>query len=128
MRMLIQLVVLLGMAAAYLAGANAQDPLAAPIYGDLDGLPPLLVQVGTAETLLDDARRLDMPPARRLRVVETLRRLADVVDAVTHRRHAVDAEAEGEPLPGLRIDAAVGQHVGMDHAAAAELEPRTVLA
>lgn len=49
---------LLGMAAAYLDGASPQDPLAAPIYGDLGGLPPLLVQVGTAETLLDDARRL----------------------------------------------------------------------
>lgn len=51
---------LLGMAAAYLAGANPRDPLTAPIYGDLDGLPPLLIQVGTAETLLDDARRLAM--------------------------------------------------------------------
>ena len=35
---------LLGMAAAYLDGASPQDPLAAPIYGDLGGLPPLLVQ------------------------------------------------------------------------------------
>jgi len=49
---------LLGMAGAYLAGADPRDPLAAPIYGDLTGLPPLLIQVGTAETLLDDARRL----------------------------------------------------------------------
>ncbi|MCR9259362.1 MAG: alpha/beta hydrolase [Pseudomonadaceae bacterium] len=49
---------LLGMAAAYLAGASPRDPLVAPIYGDLKGLPPLLIQVGTAETLLDDARRL----------------------------------------------------------------------
>tara|TARA_R110002072_G_scaffold171703_4_gene325407 strand:+ start:14631 stop:15521 length:891 start_codon:yes stop_codon:yes gene_type:complete len=47
-----------GMAAIYLNGANPRDPLAAPIYGDLEGLPPLLIQVGTAETLLDDARRL----------------------------------------------------------------------
>jgi epsilon-lactone hydrolase len=29
-----------------------------PIYADLHGLPPLLIHVGTAETLLDDARRL----------------------------------------------------------------------
>lgn len=49
---------LLGMASTYLNGADAKDPLAAPIYGDLTGLPPLLLQVGTAETLLDDARRL----------------------------------------------------------------------
>lgn len=49
---------LLGMAATYLNGADPKDPLAAPIYGDLSSLPPLLIQVGTAETLLDDARRL----------------------------------------------------------------------
>jgi acetyl esterase/lipase len=35
-----------------------RDPLAAPIHADLRGLPPLLVQAGGAETLLDDARRI----------------------------------------------------------------------
>ena len=29
-----------------------------PLFADLAGLPPLLVDVGTAEVLLDDARRL----------------------------------------------------------------------
>ena len=29
-----------------------------PLYADLKGLPPLLIQVGSAETLLDDAVRL----------------------------------------------------------------------
>jgi monoterpene epsilon-lactone hydrolase len=42
----------------YLAGADPKAPLASPLYADLTGLPPLLIQVGTAETLLDDARRL----------------------------------------------------------------------
>ncbi len=42
----------------YLAGADARAPLAAPIYADLVGLPPLLIQVGTAEVLLDDSLRL----------------------------------------------------------------------
>jgi len=45
------------MAAAYLAGADPCTPEASPLYGDLTELPPMLVQVGTAETLLDDARR-----------------------------------------------------------------------
>jgi acetyl esterase/lipase len=45
------------MAAAYLGGADARTPGASPLYADLAGLPPLLVQVGTSETLLDDARR-----------------------------------------------------------------------
>jgi acetyl esterase/lipase len=49
---------LLKMASWYLAGANPRTPLAAPLYADLQGLPPLLVQVGTAEILLDDATRL----------------------------------------------------------------------
>jgi acetyl esterase/lipase len=46
------------MAAAYLGGKDPRTPLAAPLYADLSGLPPLLIQVGTAETLLDDASRL----------------------------------------------------------------------
>ncbi|HXQ20673.1 MAG TPA: alpha/beta hydrolase [Candidatus Acidoferrales bacterium] len=49
---------LLKMAAAYLAGQDPRTPLAAPLYANLSGLPPLLIQVGTAETLLDDATRL----------------------------------------------------------------------
>jgi len=49
---------LLNMAAAYLNGQNSRTPLAAPLYADLSGLPPLLIQVGTAEILLDDASRL----------------------------------------------------------------------
>jgi acetyl esterase/lipase len=46
------------LAAQYLDGADPRTPLASPLYGDLHGLPPLLIQVGTAETLLDDATRL----------------------------------------------------------------------
>jgi len=36
----------------------ARSPLVSPIHGDLHGLPRLLIQVGTAETLYDDATRL----------------------------------------------------------------------
>lgn len=49
---------LLDMARLYLNGADPRAPMAAPIYADLEGLPPLLIQVGAAETLLDDALRL----------------------------------------------------------------------
>jgi acetyl esterase/lipase len=49
---------LLEMANLYLGGAGPRSPLAAPIYADLRGLAPLLIQVGAAETLLDDAIRL----------------------------------------------------------------------
>ncbi|MBW2087206.1 MAG: alpha/beta hydrolase, partial [Deltaproteobacteria bacterium] len=46
------------MARAYLGGTDARTPLAAPLYADLTGLPPVLIQVGTSETLLDDSTRL----------------------------------------------------------------------
>jgi len=49
---------LLRMADAYLGGADPRAPLASPLQADLAGLPPLLVQVGTNETLLDDSTRL----------------------------------------------------------------------
>lgn len=45
-------------AGLYLNGQNARAPLASPIHADLRGLPPLLIQVGTEETLLDDSKRL----------------------------------------------------------------------
>ncbi len=50
---------LVGMAGVYLADADPRSPLAAPMYANLDGLPPLLIQVGASETLFDDAVRLD---------------------------------------------------------------------
>jgi epsilon-lactone hydrolase len=49
---------ILEMAGLYLGNADPRSPLAAPIYADLQGLAPLLIQVGAAETLLDDAIRL----------------------------------------------------------------------
>jgi epsilon-lactone hydrolase len=49
---------ILDMARLYLGGADPRSPLAAPLYADLTGLAPLLIQVGAAETLLDDAIRL----------------------------------------------------------------------
>lgn len=46
------------MAAAYLGGADPKTPLASPVFADLKGLPPLLIQVGTEEALYDDALAL----------------------------------------------------------------------
>jgi acetyl esterase/lipase len=37
---------------------DKKAPLASPVFADLSGLPPLLLQVGTAEVLLDDSTRL----------------------------------------------------------------------
>ena len=49
----------LAMYARYYAGERETTfPLISPLYADLKGLPPLLIQVGTDEILLDDAIRL----------------------------------------------------------------------
>jgi monoterpene epsilon-lactone hydrolase len=45
-------------AADYLAGADPKTPLASPLFASLTGLPPLLIQVGTADLLLSDSERL----------------------------------------------------------------------
>ena len=46
---------ILELAGWYLGGKAPRTPLAAPLYADLKGLPPLLIQVGSAETMLDDS-------------------------------------------------------------------------
>jgi epsilon-lactone hydrolase len=51
--------------ADYLAGTDTDrsDPLVSPIFADLSGLPPLLIQAGSHEVLLDDATRLAVKAA-----------------------------------------------------------------
>jgi acetyl esterase/lipase len=47
------------MAGTFLGEAgNRHDPLANPLYADLKGLPPVYIQTGADETLLDDSRHL----------------------------------------------------------------------
>jgi monoterpene epsilon-lactone hydrolase len=50
--------VLRSFADLYLQGADPRLPLASPIFADLSGLPPLLIQAGSIEVLVDDARAL----------------------------------------------------------------------
>ncbi|OIJ24389.1 alpha/beta hydrolase [Nocardioides luteus] len=45
-------------AGRYLGSADPADPLISPAFADLAGLPPLLIQVGSHEVLLDDSVRL----------------------------------------------------------------------
>lgn len=49
---------LAGLADAFLAGHDPADPGVSPLRADLAGLPPTLIQVGSSETLLDDAVRM----------------------------------------------------------------------
>ncbi len=46
------------LATQYLGDADPADPAVSPVQADLRGLPPMLIQVGSAETLLEDAVRL----------------------------------------------------------------------
>ena len=46
------------LARLYLHGVDPRNPKASPLHADLRGLPPILIQVGSAETLLSDAVRL----------------------------------------------------------------------
>jgi monoterpene epsilon-lactone hydrolase len=48
----------------YLGGVDATDPLASPLFGELRGVPPLLIQVGTDERLLDDSQQFAQRAAR----------------------------------------------------------------
>ena len=63
----------------YVAGADASDPLISPVFADLTGLPPLLIQVGSNEILLSDAIRL----AERAAMADVTVTL-DVTDSVPH--------------------------------------------
>ena len=72
-----------GMAAQYLGDADAEDPLASPLYADYAGLPPLLLQVGDAEILLSDTTRVtEKARAAGVDVVE------EVWDEMFHVWHA----------------------------------------
>ena len=99
-------------AAAYAGAADPRTPLISPIYGDLAGLPPLLIFVGDSEILLDDARRL-AERARAAGVVVDLRVHPDVPHAwpflnaiLPEGRQALDEAAAflfaagGAPPPG----------------------------
>jgi acetyl esterase/lipase len=66
------------MASIYLDGASPLSPTASPLHADLRGLPPMLVQVGTREALLDDARRL-AERARKSGIDVTLSEYPEVV-------------------------------------------------
>jgi acetyl esterase/lipase len=78
-------------AAMYLGDHDVCDPLVSPLYADLRGLPPLLIQVGTAEMLLDDGRRFTAR-ARAAGVDVTLEQYAGMVH-VWHFTYLVEPRA-----------------------------------
>jgi acetyl esterase/lipase len=94
----------------YLGGANPQTPLAAPLYADLHGLPPLFIHVGTAEILLDDATRL-AERAKAAGVDVTL----EVCEEMIHVWHLFAAMLPEGQQAIERIGAYIRQHTGAAH-------------
>lgn len=82
---LIQKIHLDKFAAAYVGEGDPKCATASPLFADLTGLPPLLLQVGTAETLLDDSVRF-ADRARRAGVEVSV----DVYDDMIHVWHAFE--------------------------------------
>ena len=81
--MLVKREVIQNMAAAFLGpDGHRNDPLANPLHADLRGLPPVYIQVGGYETLLDDSRKL-AETQRRAEVAVEL----DIVPEMQHVFH-----------------------------------------
>jgi len=72
----------------YLGEADPRNPLASPLYANLQGLPPLLIHVGGREILLDDSVRL----AERAKAVGVDVKL-DIWEDMIHVWHAFAAFA-----------------------------------
>jgi epsilon-lactone hydrolase len=102
----------------YLGGADARDPAVSPVYGSLAGLPPLLIQAGSHEILLDDAIRLAARAAND-DVAVTL----DVVPGVPHVFQAFAAILDEGEAALARAGAFLSAHAG--GAAAATVVPNT---
>jgi epsilon-lactone hydrolase len=63
----------------YLGDTDPADPLVSPIFADLTGLPPLLIQAGSHEVLLDDATRLAVKAA-----ADNVAVILDITPGVPH--------------------------------------------
>lgn len=89
----------------YLNGADPRDPRASPLYADLRGLPPLLIQCGSCDVLHDDSTRL-AERARAAGVAVTL----EIWDQMVHVWHLFAQQlAEGRDAC-VRIGAFVERH------------------
>jgi acetyl esterase/lipase len=104
-------------ARAYLGDRDSRTPLASPLFGSLSHLPPLLIQVGTEELLLDDSRRF-AAAAQKAGVAVTLQIwpgmthgwhtvgdwLPETTWALTHcERFAAALVAQASPAPAGRL-------------------------
>ncbi len=92
----------------YLGGADAREPLASPLFAELTGLPPLLIQASAAEVLRDDAVRL----AERLRAAGCVAEL-DLWEDMTHVWHNNGPELPEAQEAVARIGAFLKARLGV---------------
>jgi monoterpene epsilon-lactone hydrolase len=92
-------------AADYLRGGDASGASVSPIYADLTGLPPLLIQVGSHEILLDDATRLATKAAS-----DDLEVTLEVVPGVPHVFQAFAAHLDEGEAALERVGAFIRRH------------------
>jgi epsilon-lactone hydrolase len=96
----------LGMGRTYVGeGGDTGHPLASPVRAKLDGLPPLLVQVGSREVVLDDAREIE----RRARAAGVPARL-EVWEGMIHAWHLYAAALEDGRRAVAELAAFVRSH------------------
>ena len=95
-----------GMRDAYLQGGDSRDPRAAPLHADFAQFPPLLIQVGTRELLLDDATRV-AERARAAGVDVTL----EACEGLIHVWHLFDPTLPESVAAYARIGAFVRKHL-----------------
>ncbi|MEV4378347.1 alpha/beta hydrolase [Streptosporangium sp. NPDC049644] len=77
----------------YLAGAQPDRAPQSPLHGELDGLPPLLLAVGSKEVMLDDARRFAEAASAAGGNV-----CLDIYDGMPHAFHATVLSATPPPV------------------------------
>ena len=93
--------------AEYLAGTDPANPLVSPIFADLTGLPPLLIQAGSHEVLLDDATRLAVKAA-----ADDVAVILDITPNVPHVFQAFAGILEEGDAALVRAAAFVKRHIG----------------
>ncbi len=97
----------------YAGPTDLRYPLVSPLYGDFTGLPPLLIQVGSDEILLDDSKRL----AERAKAAGVAVEL-QIADGMWHVWQAFAADMPEAQEAIDRIGQFVQQHLNLSKVAA----------
>lgn len=91
----------------YVASADPADPAISPLFADLRGLPPTLIQAGSNEILLDDSARLAARAAS-----DDVAVILDVTPGVPHLFQAFAATVEEGDQALDRVSAFLSAHLG----------------